>query len=109
MDYCSNIKFYIKFGIIGAAITTLIAFAVSLVLTICYSFNSLKFDVNLKFISKSVVSSILMSYIIYLLKPEGLISILLTVGICASVYFIVLFFLKGFNKNELKLLYREFL
>ena len=109
LNFILNFVFIPYFGIIGAAITTLIAFAVSLVLTICYSFNSLKFDVNLKFISKSVVSSILMSYIIYLLKPEGLISILLTVGICASVYFIVLFFLKGFNKNELKLLYREFL
>ncbi|AKB18823.1 flippase [Methanosarcina sp. WWM596] len=100
-----NFVFIPYFGIVGAAITTLIAFTISLILTMHYSFKFLKFDVNLEFILKSVVSSILMSYIIYLLNPEGLISILLTIGVCASVYFIVLYSLKGFDKNEFELLY----
>ena len=100
-----NLVFIPYFGIVGAAITTLIAFSIGLILTMYYSFKFLNFDVNLELILKSVVSSILMSYIVFLLKPEGLIPILLTIGICASVYFIVLHSLKGFTKSEFKLLY----
>jgi O-antigen/teichoic acid export membrane protein len=99
-----NFVFIPYFGIMGAAITTLIAFAVSLILTIYYSFKSLKFDLNLEFISKSVISSILMSYTIYILKPEGLMSILLTIVICMPIYFGILYFLKGFDINEFNLL-----
>jgi O-antigen/teichoic acid export membrane protein len=88
------------FGIVGAAIATLIAFAVGLIITLFYSFKSLRFDLNLKFISKSIVSSMLMSYIISLLQPEGLISILLTIGVCASMYFIFMCLLKGIDIKE---------
>jgi O-antigen/teichoic acid export membrane protein len=100
-----NFVFIPYFGIIGAAITTLIAFAICLILTIVCSFKFLKFDVNLRFLLKSVASSILMSYILYLSKPEGLIYILFVIGVCALVYFISLYSLNGFSKNEFKSLY----
>jgi Membrane protein involved in the export of O-antigen and teichoic acid len=100
-----NFVFIPFFGIVGAAITTLIAFTISLILTIYCSFKFLIFDLNLKFLLKSVASSLLMCPIIYLLSPEGLISIIFTIGICTPVYFIFLYLLKGFNRGELKLLY----
>lgn len=100
-----NFMFIPYFGIVGAAITTLIAFSISLILTVHYSFKFLKFDANIEFLLKSIASSVFMSYVIYLLKPEGLIPVLVTIGICVPVYFIFLYFLKGFNKREFKLLY----
>jgi len=93
------------FGIIGSAIATLIAFAAGLIITLFYSLKSLRFDLNLKFILKSIVSSILMSNIIFLLQPEGLFSILLTIGICASIYFILMCLLKGISINDLNSLH----
>lgn len=100
-----NFVFIPYFGIVGAAITTLIAFTISIILTIYYSFKFFRFDIDLELILKSIASSILMSYVIYLLNPEGLIPVLLTIGICAPAYFIFLYFLNGFNKGEFKLLY----
>ncbi|AKB46491.1 hypothetical protein MSKOL_0714 [Methanosarcina sp. Kolksee] len=92
-------------GIIGAAITTLFAFLVSLGLTIHYSSKFLKFDTNLAFMLKSILASILMSLIIVLYTPESLFEIMLTICVCVPVYFIALFLLKGFGKQEFKLLY----
>jgi O-antigen/teichoic acid export membrane protein len=100
-----NFVFIPYFGIIGAAITTLIAFAICLILTIYYSFKSLKFDLNLVFILKSIVSSIPMSFIIYLLNPHGLMSTLFTIVICVPSYFGILYILKGFNIKEFNLLH----
>jgi O-antigen/teichoic acid export membrane protein len=91
-------------GILGAAITTLIAFTVVLILITYYSFKLFKFDIDLTFILKSTVSSVLMSTIIIVLSPEGLSNVLYTIGICILVYILVLFLLKGLNKQDLKFL-----
>jgi O-antigen/teichoic acid export membrane protein len=91
-----------RIGILGAAIATLIAFTTVLALIIYYSFKFIKFDIDFIFILKSIVSSAIMSILIIVLNPDGLFSVLYTIGICILVYFIVLFLLKGFDKQDLK-------
>lgn len=92
-------------GIIGAAITTLFAFLVSLILVVYYSTKFLKFDMNLMFMLKSILASTLMSFIIVVYAPESLFEITLIIFVCVPVYFVALFFLRGFEKQEFKLLY----
>lgn len=87
-------------GISGAAIATLITFTVQSILLYFISFKMLSFDLNLKFIAKSVFSSSLMGYVIWEMNPLGAVNILISTGIGAVVYFGVLLLLKGFTKEE---------
>jgi len=89
-----------RIGLLGAAIATLIAYAFSFIVSWQYCSKSLVFDMKIKFITKSIFSSILMSLIIVGIRPEGLYSILLTTGICAVFYGVTMILLKGFEKRE---------
>jgi O-antigen/teichoic acid export membrane protein len=94
-------------GIIGAAITTLFAFTFTFVVTVYYSTKIYKLDPNFGFILKSIFASIMMSLVIFICNPTKLLGVVITIGICMVVYFIVLLLLKGFNKKEFLFL-REF-
>lgn len=87
-------------GILGAAIATLITFLTHLIAVSVISFRSFSFDIDLKFIIKSVISSGVMGAIILKLNPLGAINILISIGIATVVYFGVLILLKGFTKEE---------
>ena len=87
-------------GISGAAIATLITFAFYMAANSMLSFKELSYDIDLRFISKSVISSIPMAFIVWKLNPYGAVSILIAVGIATGVYFGVLILLRGFTKEE---------
>ena len=53
------------------------------------------------FIAKSLFASLLISGIIVLTKPEGLLQISGIVLASAAIYFIIIFLLKGFSKEEI--------
>jgi len=89
-------------GILGAALTTLIAFVFSVVVTAYYAHRILKFDMKPKFLVKSIFSSLIMSSIVIIFNPLRPTSIFFTVGICTIVYFLTLFLLNGFEEKELE-------
>ena len=96
-----TIIFVPYFGIIAAAISTLIAYIFACVITVYYSLNYIKFEFDLKFTVKSLVASILMSLIIIILNPTGVISIVLTIAVCIVTYLVIIFLLKGISPDEL--------
>jgi O-antigen/teichoic acid export membrane protein len=87
-------------GIIAAAATTLLSFTFALALAAQYSIRYLQFDMNFGFILKSVFASVLMSTVIINWNPKDIIPILIMIGICAILYFLMLILLKGFSKDE---------
>jgi O-antigen/teichoic acid export membrane protein len=95
-------------GIIGAAVTTLLAFACAFGLTTFYSLRYFKFDVNGSFILKSVGASIVISVILLVWNPTGLVNILLSIGFCAVIYLAIVFILKGLTLDEIKFFYSAF-
>jgi O-antigen/teichoic acid export membrane protein len=97
-----NIAFVPYMGIIGAAITTLIAFTLALILATYYSFKYLTFDVDFRFILKSIFASVVMSLVIISWNPIGLLNVLILIGVCAIVYSVILLLLKGIKKEEIK-------
>ena len=99
-----NIALIPYFGIVAAAITTLISYGILGFIMYYVSRKYMQFEINLKFIIKSVLASGVMVFVIWMLSPIGAVVILLTVGIGAIVYFPVLFLLKGFEKEELKII-----
>ena len=87
-------------GILGAAIATLVTFLIHLIAVSVISFRSFSFDIDSRFIIKSVISSGVMGLIILKLSPVGVVNILISVGVATVVYFGVLILLKGFTKEE---------
>ncbi|WP_321421167.1 polysaccharide biosynthesis C-terminal domain-containing protein [uncultured Methanobacterium sp.] len=91
-------------GILGAAISTLIAYFIATLITLVYTTKSFKFNFNPKFILKSTLASIIMSLIIVIINPQGIIMIIFTTLICSAVYFLLLRISGGIKEEEIKLL-----
>lgn len=95
-----NILLVPHWGIIAAAVTTLIAYAMTAIIMYYQAGKYLKFDIKLDFIIKSTLSSVVMSAVIWVINPVGIVEILVSMIIGAIIYFAVLFLLRGFNRNE---------
>jgi len=89
-------------GITGAAFTTLIAYLLLFALGTYYSFRYLRFDICPEFILKSILASIAMSLVIFMWNPEGWLSILVIVWVCAIVYVVTLLLFKGISRKEIE-------
>jgi O-antigen/teichoic acid export membrane protein len=89
-------------GILGAAIATLISYAVLALLTVSISFKYLKFDIDWSFIVKSTISSTVMALLILKVNSIGVFQVLVSIGIGAVAYFVLIILLKGVTKAELK-------
>lgn len=95
-----NILVVPRWGIFGAAITTLIAYGLALGLTSYYSFKEFKFTIDWRFIVKCLVASVIMSLAIWRMAPQGTSATIATVIAGAAIYAVVLLLLKGFKKEE---------
>jgi O-antigen/teichoic acid export membrane protein len=95
-----NIIFIPSYGIIAAAITTLIAYFILFALTIYFSRKYIKFKVPYDFIGKSVLASLVMALVLYWINPVGVFYVGLMILAGAGVYLGVLVLLKGFGKEE---------
>ncbi len=95
-----NIIFVPLYGIIAAAITTLIAYAFTCAAAIFYSNKYIKVHFDLKFILKSIFASIIMSSVILYIKPVSVVWILITIFISSLVYMVVIILLKGISMKE---------
>lgn len=95
-----NIILVPMMGIVGAAIATLATFMVHMLVIGRISFRKMPYEIDLNFIAKSLASSIVMALVVWWLDPVGSISILISVGIGAMVYFGTLVLLRGFSKSE---------
>jgi len=89
------------FGLWGAAITTLIAFLFAFIITLYYSNKWLKFDFDVIFIIKSIIASLILVAIIYILNPSGIFNIIFTLVFSFVVYLVLLVLLKGFQIEEI--------
>ena len=103
-----NIIFIPHFGILSAAIDTLVSYSFAFFLTWYFSFKELRFEIDWKFIIKSILASILMILFIIWFNPTGLSQTLIAIILGALLYGILIFLLKGFSKKEIEFL-KEFL
>ncbi|TSC95189.1 MAG: multi antimicrobial extrusion protein MatE [Parcubacteria group bacterium Licking1014_1] len=103
-----NIIFVPYFGVLAAAVNTVIAYFIVALLIYIKSIQYIKFKVNFLFIIKSILASLIMSIAIYFVDSVGLVKILLTVIGGAAVYFVVLFLLRAFTLEEIKIFFSVF-
>jgi len=102
INFGLNVAFIPHFGILGAAVTTLVAYLFAFTFTLYHSSKYFKFDFDLKFILKSVFASVVMSLVIIKWSPVKTLDILIVIGVCAGVYAVVLLLLGGVKKEEIK-------
>jgi O-antigen/teichoic acid export membrane protein len=96
-----NFIFVPYFGIMGAAMTTLIAYTVAFLAITYRSFQFLRFNIDVIFILKSILASIVMSLLLLQWYPMDKLGILVSVAVGALTYVAVLVMLRGFKKNEI--------
>jgi len=96
-----NLLLIPRIGILGAAVATLVAYGVLGMLTLVVTRRYLKFDLNLPFIAKSILSSGIMALCIWLINPQTLWTVLLSIVLGGVIYFAVLWAIKGFSKGEI--------
>lgn len=99
-----NIVFIPRFGVIGAAIATLISYIMVGFIMYYNSRKYIRFQAGWDFIIKSILASVVMTLAIWAFSPVGAVRIVLSIVIGAVVYFAMLFLLRGFKREELRVI-----
>ncbi|MGA2418233.1 MAG: flippase [Candidatus Staskawiczbacteria bacterium] len=102
LNFGLNFIFVPRFGIFGAAVTTLLAYACATALTWYYAMKEIQFEVDWQFILKSIFASFLMGLFIIWIKPIGFRSVITVITLSVLIYAILIFLLKSFEKKELE-------
>jgi O-antigen/teichoic acid export membrane protein len=89
------------FGILGAAISTLIAFAYILISALFYSSKYLTIKLNFIFVLKSILASLAMTAVVLFINPTGLFKTLVSVLLGIFIYGLFLLLIKGLTKKEI--------
>lgn len=95
-----NIILVPSIGIIGSAIAIMVTFSLHLFLTSYFSFKLLSFNIDLVFITKTIISSIIMAFVVWELDPISLIQILISIGMAAGIYIGSMLISRGFTEYE---------
>ena len=101
VNFGLNLILIPHFKLLGAGITTLLAYLLATGLTWRFSFKELLPETDWKFIAKSIFASLIMSVIVFALHPLGLQKTIITIAIGAILYFVVLLLLRAIGKNEI--------
>jgi O-antigen/teichoic acid export membrane protein len=99
-----NIIFVPIFGILAAAVVTLLSYFTAFIISMNYSRRSFKFHFDYSFILKSICASILISILIVLDNPKGVISLVIIIIFSIAVYLLSILLMKGINKKEIDFL-----
>jgi O-antigen/teichoic acid export membrane protein len=100
LNFGLNFIFIPKFGILGAAITTLLAYTLAFALSWHCAFRKLQFEIDWKSILKSFSASTVMTLFILWFSPIGLLKTIIAIILGALLYGILIFLFKGFDKKE---------
>ncbi|HSO26171.1 MAG TPA: oligosaccharide flippase family protein, partial [Methanobacteriaceae archaeon] len=101
-----DIVFGFYWGIVGIAMTTLIVYLFAMLLTIYYSFKFIRCNFYFGFLSKTIISSIVISLILIIIYPTEPLKIILSILASFIVYLIILWALRGIKMSEI-ILFKE--
>lgn len=96
-----NIILIPRMGILGAAVATLVAYSVLGMVTLIVSRRYFKFNLGIPSIVKSIFASAIMVVCIWLINPDSIATVVISIFVGAVVYFAVLLLVKALSKEEL--------
>ena len=88
-------------NILGAAIATLICYILAFSVTAIASKRTMRLPFNIKELSKIITASAIMGLIVYIMNPNGIINVLISIAVGVIVYFAIIFILKGITRKEI--------
>lgn len=91
-----------QYGIMGAAISTVIAYVIMAAISMGIARRSFTFPVNPFFILKSLLAAAVMSTFLWFFNPTEIWEVILGIFAGAAIYFVMLFLTRGFNKEEIE-------
>jgi O-antigen/teichoic acid export membrane protein len=101
-----DIIFGFYWGIVGIAMTTLIVYFFSMLITIYYSFKFIRCNFYFGFLAKTIISSLVISLILIIIYPKEPLNIIISILGSFILYLIILWSLKGINMSEI-ILFKE--
>ena len=104
----ANLLFIPWLGLLGAALTTLLAYLFVFAITWFFSAKYLSFALEWKPIVKSTAAALFMSVAILWLQPAGLLQTGASIVLGAALYGFLLFTFKGIGKKELEFVAKLF-
>ncbi|MFA0833709.1 MAG: polysaccharide biosynthesis C-terminal domain-containing protein [Methanobacterium formicicum] len=96
-----NLALIPSWGIIGAALATLVSYGLAFLFIMLYSVRQFKINFNIKFIAKSLIATLPIIILISFCKPQGFIELLTAIFMSIILYLMVLFVLNAFEKEEI--------
>jgi O-antigen/teichoic acid export membrane protein len=99
-----NLVLVPRMGILGAAIATLTASLIGYAFGIYFAFKYFDFEIDYASIAKIIIASLIMSAAISNIHPDGLIKIIITIGIAVVIYIVSIIPMKLITKEEIRLI-----
>ena len=100
-----NIILIPKLGIMGAAISTIISYAILATIVLSWAKMEINYNLDYLFIFKIIVSSLLMTFIINFITISNSLEIILVAITGCILYIIFLFIFRTFSVSERKMMY----
>ena len=87
-------------GILGACIATLISYLFSASFMMFLSRREFRFRIDSIFLMKSIGASLSMALIGWLWQPKGIVNLIMSILVCASLYLLYMQLLNAFTREE---------
>ena len=88
-------------NILGAAIATLLCYILAFTVTAIASKKTMRLPFNISELLKIGIASAIMGIAVYMMHPNGIINVLISIVAGVIVYFAIIFILKGITRKEI--------
>ena len=88
-------------NILGAAIATLLCYILAFTVTAIASKKTMRLPFNISELLKIGIASAIMGIAVYIMHPNGIIGVLISIVVGVIVYFAIIFILKGITRKEI--------
>jgi O-antigen/teichoic acid export membrane protein len=90
------------YGILGAAVATLLSYCFSAIIIIIFSMKEMRFGIKPTTLFKTLFASAIVGIICYVWQPASFFSLIACIFLSMIAYFIILYLIKVLKKEEMK-------
>ena len=90
-------------NILGAAIATLFCYILAFAVTAIASKKTMRLPFNIKELLKIVIAAAIMGIAVYMMHPNGIINVLISIVAGVIIYFVIIFILKAVTIKEISI------
>lgn len=105
INFSANIVLIPIFGIVGAAITTIVAYSIATIFTLYFSVideRDIHLDLDFKSYFKIMLASVLMALLIYFIKHNVWTNLFFLILVGVILYFSFMFLIGGIKREEIR-------